>query len=348
MTGQTADQGKNTGTEEGVVRNSHGPRNDAEKSGFEEGTEGWSGPPMDRQGPPKDAETSEAVRTVPPSKRGTGPTPTADIPTVREWAENPALLEEPEKLTSLLGRRGHLESLFGKAKSGKSTLLSQMACEAAKGGLKCVWCSYEGEPLSLMVQRFLRHEGGGRVYLPAWGDLPRNWREWWTFVEKAEADLILIDSISAIIGRLEQGDIPSEGAGSEWQYLFDLVKKPIIDTPTGIVILDHMGHSGENARGSSGKEAAPDTLYRFKKGQGTKRILKEEGRWGIKPLIRLKFDLATDMYSVEHANKAIEKAVRAFLKKNPGASQRDCRDNITGGNEEIAAAYNKISGKEED
>lgn len=293
---------------------------------------GGSGIPLSKRGDTGNHPEGPALR------RELGPL----IITAEEWAEEyPDLLVEPEKVGRWFGRRGELEILAGRPFAGKSTVLAQEAGLVASRGHRVLWLSYE-EGIGRIVSRLYEHSGGPQVLVPNAIARPEGKRGFKKFIDKWEPDLLIVDSVFSMIGRLVT-PVPDDSQGPAWQAIFGFVKDCVADNQTALLMIAHMGWSNTNIRGSSGIEAAADCVYRFTETPGTIRNVQEDGRWGSAKY-KLQYDPQTGVYSEKGSpQETLEGKVAAYLQQNPEASGNEVCKYIPGRRSDILKIVRDLS-----
>lgn len=114
------------------------------------------------------------------------------------------------------------------------------------------------------------------------------------------------------------------------------------------LIVHHMGHSGERARGDSSMEGSVDGWWRLvledKDNPASPRYFSGYGRDVDIPETMLGYDAATRRLTLGEGSRkdarslALVDAVLAYVKANPGQSKTKIRDSVTGDSTEIGNA----------
>lgn len=260
---------------------------------------------------------------------------------------------------------GGLTLLAAPAKSGKTTMvtgllrsltdgipfLDQFGVEPANGVVLIDTEMTPGQLARWLDRQHITHPDHVRVHalrghLSGFNIIDPATRSRWAETING-ADVVILDNLRPVIDAL--GLDENHDAGRLLEAWKELVAEA---GATDSLIVTHMGHNGERARGDSTLQDKPDALWSIVKDKGdygeddhsAARYFKAKGREVDQPERRLDFDpdsgrltLAAESRHGARLNDTAE-AIYAFLENSPGTSQRGIRKSVNGRAEVISAA----------
>ncbi len=196
--------------------------------------------------------------------------------TLQELADDPALSTPPQWIVQPFFERGTLNSVFGVAKGGKSTLMQHMAVHVATGAAwagydvtdgPVLWIDLEQGPRRLL-RNFRAVTGWECAGILTVSDLsnPPQLSDLRTLNASYAPALIVIDSLAKFC------QVEDENDNGAWQAALQPLETFARTSRAAVVVIDHArkmeGEHGSAMRGASSKLAAFDTAIHVQRGGG--------------------------------------------------------------------------------
>lgn len=202
----------------------------------------------------------------------------------QKWAETPpppppvVAWKFSNEVSGVL-HEGRRYLVVGEASAGKSLLSLLGVLEVAVAGGIAVYLDWDNGPKSAhsrlaKTEVITKHpEALSRIYYKAMaGDLFENQ----TVPVPKEARLIVIDAVSSSMGTERLNENEASDFTTWWVRVVEPLREQAPDAT--IVLLDHPGHEGDRARGSSSKRGRVDGELSLKGTKGTRRLVVRKDR----------------------------------------------------------------------
>jgi hypothetical protein len=251
--------------------------------------------------------------------------------------KKPEMLKPPEVIIPHMMWRKGRSCLFGREKSGKSTLLAHAVARASQGqkflGQECqqstfLWIGLE-EIVAEAVRRF-KDFGGDENRIWILDRLSRNWvQEIEQCIDVAKADGVIIDTLPQILASAGVKD-ENDAGGINHTFIPSLTKLTR-EQNVGVLLNGHTNKSEGVARGSTAITAGMDVNLLMKAPDGNtrpRRVVTSEGRWSNEEFT-LQFD--GEHYELTQGELALPDQIFQHIQKNPDCSRRSINKDLPGG-----------------
>lgn len=190
--------------------------------------------------------------------------------------------KELETVGEYFSWRKRITLLVGREKaSGKSTFCTFEAMSVLRKGLRVLWISPD-EPRDDVVYRLMKagvEKYAEQCIIASDMDMPSTWKELVGYIVDTEPDLVILDSIHSIIPIVNNGKVPDNSEGAEWQRLLALLRPLATKLGLAIVWLHHANKASGVSTGSIGITAAVDVIVHLQTAhKPNRRILSFMGR----------------------------------------------------------------------
>jgi RecA-family ATPase len=267
----------------------------------------------------------------------------AEVYTLRELYDNPALLAPPVPIIKRLAYQGRVTLLSAPKKSGKSTLCGAAIAALSAGGtflghptdaVPILWVCLD-EPLNDLVRRFnaLRADPD-QVLVTATRSMARILAS----AVAGEFSVLVIDTI----GDLLVGEVESENDSAQVRRALAPLRAYARDHNAAVVLLHHTGKVSGRSRGSGAFEEIVDlvlTLSRDKDDTTIRRV-EAEGRVGVEDF---GFRLTADGVALADAEATIQELVEMAVYAEPGCSTNSILERVKRNRNEVHSAIGVLS-----
>lgn len=259
---------------------------------------------------------------------------------LKDLKENPEMLKPPEIIIPRLMWRGARVCLFGREKSGKSTLLTYAVAQASNGltflDEQCqqatfVWCALE-EMISETVRRFEKFGGdGSRIAIV--DSLAGNWLETLgRTIDKTKADGVIVDTMGLL---LSKSGIKDENQAGEINASFiPKLTQLTREKNVGLLLNGHSNKSEGEPRGSTALTAGMDVNLVMRapdKNHRPKRVLTFEGRWGAGEFAIEFVQGETESFQLTEGELSLSGKILRYIQSNPDSSKNAVLEGVEGG-----------------
>jgi hypothetical protein len=259
-------------------------------------------------------------------------------PTLSAWVSDEELLKPPEVIINRFAWKGYITVYTAPDKGGKSTLMTHLVSEASRNNKRILWLCLE-EPLSVLVTRFSSAGANKNIRIMAYPKNPRS--DVMVAATLWKPDLIVIDTlVRYAVGSVTQGSDAQQWAALNQDFLY-LSRK----LGCGLLVLHHARRSDGQSRDSGEIAGMADVIIEQRKRhyRGVQKF-EVRGRWALGDFaLRREPDgsyskvLVMECKSERSGKDVLQKRVLDYLTANPGASTRNVRASVKGGDAPIKA-----------
>lgn len=294
--------------------------------------------PLDRPRPSRTDPVEE-----PTWSEGRDSSTTEGLVRLSEALKRPELLKLPEPVVARIAWSGRTTLFAGREKFGKSTLATAAAAAGSTGtGL---FLESGGEAGRVLYYNLEEHIGDLARRFERWQAEPHNilirnslpqdplaqLRE---DVKRVQPQLVVIDSLT----RLASPRHLDPSNGQQWGRIMEELERLARVFDVAFLIIHHSRKSDNRYRDSTAIGGGVDVILEMHPGErDNERRIKVSGRFGMGDFaFRLLDGEGPPTYELIGKDESLNVRIKRYLRRHPGASTREVRENVRGTSADIA------------